>query len=204
MTAATGTFETWVRRRPAWAVIARKEFTDHLLSARFVALLAIMGMVALATVYTAAVELRDVAPQTVGEPGLFLRLFTVTSDTLRLSFLQFIGFLAPILGIAYGFDAVNVGTGVPTDVNQLEEQVRVACRRELDKRNLSTAIPPAAHGPARAGDLRSNLVSHRKAQAQWGWKPEVEFSQGIDRTAAWFASWAASASRVAQLPSHCT
>ncbi|HLV91384.1 MAG: ABC transporter permease [Acidimicrobiales bacterium] len=103
----TTTFEPWVRKRPAWAVIASKEFSDHLLSVRFVALLAIMGMVALATVYTAAVELRDVAPQTVGEPGLFLRLFTVASDTLRLSFLQFIGLLAPILGIAYGFDAVN-------------------------------------------------------------------------------------------------
>ncbi|HEX6947572.1 MAG TPA: ABC transporter permease subunit [Acidimicrobiia bacterium] len=103
----TATFETWVRKRPAWAVIARKEFSDHLLSVRFIALLAIMGMVALSTVYSAAQELRDVAPQTMGEPGLFLRLFTVASDTLRLSFLQFIGFLAPILGIAYGFDAVN-------------------------------------------------------------------------------------------------
>ena len=46
MTAATGTFETWVRKRPAWAVIARKEFADHLLSVRFIALLAIMGLVA--------------------------------------------------------------------------------------------------------------------------------------------------------------
>jgi ABC-2 type transport system permease protein len=101
------TFDTWVRKRPAWAVIARKEFADHLLSARFIALLVIMGLVALATVYSAAVELRDVAPQATGQPGLFLQLFTVATDTLRLSFLQFIGFLAPILGIAYGFDAVN-------------------------------------------------------------------------------------------------
>lgn len=107
MTTTTATFEPWVRRRPAWAVIARKEFADHLLSVRFIALLVILGMVGLGAVYTAAGELREVAPQAVGDPGLFLRLFTVTSDTLRLSFLQFIGFLAPILGIAYGFDAVN-------------------------------------------------------------------------------------------------
>lgn len=107
MTAAPATFEQWVRKRPAWAVIARKEFTDHLLSVRFIALLVILGMVGLGAVYSAAGELRDVAPQTVGEPGLFLRLFTVSAEPLRLSFLQFIGFLAPILGIAYGFDAVN-------------------------------------------------------------------------------------------------
>lgn len=107
MTTATGTFDSWVRARPAWAVIARKEFADHLLSARFLALLVILGMVGLGTVYTAAQALRDVAPQAVGEPGLFLRLFTVSTEPIRLSFLQFIGFLAPILGIAYGFDAVN-------------------------------------------------------------------------------------------------
>jgi ABC-2 type transport system permease protein len=88
-------------------VIARKEFTDHILSGRFVALLALLSLVAMGTVYTAAGALRDVASQTAGLEGMFLRLFTVTGDLVPFSFLTFLGFLAPVLGIAFGFDAVN-------------------------------------------------------------------------------------------------
>lgn len=98
---------TWSRRRPGWMVIARKEFTDHILSVRFVALLILLGLVALATVYAAAGALRDAAPDAAGTAGTFLRLFTVQGDPLPFSFLTFVGFLAPILGIAFGFDAVN-------------------------------------------------------------------------------------------------
>ncbi len=97
----------WTRRRPAWAVIARKEFADHLLSARFVALLVLLGLVAGGSVYSAAEALRDVAPDTAGVDGMFLRLFTVRGEAIPFSFLTFVGFLAPILGIAFGFDAVN-------------------------------------------------------------------------------------------------
>lgn len=98
---------TWIRERPGWAVIARKEFGDHIHSARFVALLLLLGLVAVGSIYAAAGALRDVAPTTAGADGMFLRLFTVRGDPVPFSFLTFLGFLAPILGIAYGFDAVN-------------------------------------------------------------------------------------------------
>jgi ABC-2 type transport system permease protein len=98
---------SWKRRRPGWTVIARKEFADHILSVRFVALLVLLGLVAVGTVYTAAHALRDVASATAGQKGMFLRLFTVQGDPIPFSFLQFLGFLAPILGIAFGFDAIN-------------------------------------------------------------------------------------------------
>lgn len=107
MTAERVAATQWSRKRPGWAVIARKEFADHILSARFVALLVLFGLVALASVYTAAGALRDVAPDAQGVAGLFLRLFTVQGDPVPFSFLTFLGFLAPILGIAFGFDAVN-------------------------------------------------------------------------------------------------
>ena len=100
-------FRPWVRRRPGWMVIARKEFADHILSVRFVALLVILSLVAVGTVYSAADALRDVAPVAAEASFLFLRLFTVQADPIPLSFLAFFGFLAPVLGIAYGFDAVN-------------------------------------------------------------------------------------------------
>jgi ABC-2 type transport system permease protein len=88
-------------------VIARKEFADHILSVRFVALLVILSLVAVGTVYSAADALREVAPIANQASSLFLKLFTVQADPIPLSFLAFFGFLAPILGIAYGFDAVN-------------------------------------------------------------------------------------------------
>ncbi|MFQ5517691.1 MAG: ABC transporter permease [Acidimicrobiia bacterium] len=106
-TAAQATDERWSRRLPGWGVVAGKEFADHILSVRFVALLVILGLVGVSAVYTAAKTLRDVAPATAGVSGLFLRLFTVQADPIPFSYLTFVGFLAPILGIAFGFDAVN-------------------------------------------------------------------------------------------------
>jgi len=108
MTAADApVLESWTRKKPGWTVIARKEFADHVLSARFGALLVLLGLVGIATVYAAAGALRDVAPQTEGVSGMFLKLFTVQGSPVPFSFLTFLGFLAPILGIAFGFDAVN-------------------------------------------------------------------------------------------------
>lgn len=98
----------WTRRRPGWVVVAGKEFADHLLSARFIVLIGLLGLVAVGTVFGAAGELRDVA-QDASESGLslFLRLFTVSAPPVPFSFMTFLGFLAPILGIAYGFDAIS-------------------------------------------------------------------------------------------------
>lgn len=105
---ATGPATAWTRRRSGWTVVARKEFADHLLSARFLALISILGLVAAGTVFGAAGALRDVA-QDAGEAGigLFLRLFTVNAEPVPFSFVTFLGFLTPILGIAYGFDAIS-------------------------------------------------------------------------------------------------
>lgn len=98
---------TWKRRRPGWVVIARKEFADHLVSGRFVAVLVVLGLVAVGSVYSAATALSGAASDVSGAPGTFLRLFTVQGDPVPFSFLTFLGFLAPILGIAFGFDAIN-------------------------------------------------------------------------------------------------
>lgn len=95
------------QRSRGWRVVARKEFTDHLLSARFIVLLIILSLAAAGAVYAAASGIRDVAPQASGTPALFLRLFTISADPMPFSFFALIGFLAPILGIAFGFDAIS-------------------------------------------------------------------------------------------------
>jgi ABC-2 type transport system permease protein len=99
---------TWSRQRPGWMTVAKKEFADHLLSARFLAMISILGLVAVGTVYGAAQSLGDVAQDASSAGvGLFLRLFTVNADPVPFSFITFLGFLAPILGIAYGFDTIS-------------------------------------------------------------------------------------------------
>lgn len=95
-------------RRAGWRVVAAKELADHLLSVRFLVLLVLVGLAAAGSVYAAATGIRDVAPEASETPALFLRLFTFAPEDQRVpSFLSMVGFLAPLLGIAFGFDAVN-------------------------------------------------------------------------------------------------
>jgi ABC-2 type transport system permease protein len=101
------TTETLPRRTGGWRIVARKELADHLLSARFTVLLVVLAIAAAGSVYAAASGIRGVAEQAAGTPGLFLRLFTINADPIPFSFVNFVAFLAPLLGIAFGFDAIN-------------------------------------------------------------------------------------------------
>ncbi len=96
-----------VRRRGRWQIVAAKEFADHLLSVRFLVLVVILGLAAAGAVYAAASAIRDVASDVAGQPSLFLKLFTVAPEERFPPFYVLVGFLGPLLGIAFGFDAVN-------------------------------------------------------------------------------------------------
>ncbi|HET7676221.1 MAG TPA: ABC transporter permease [Candidatus Limnocylindrales bacterium] len=93
--------------RFGWRIVAAKEFADHLLSVRFLVLLLILGLATVAAVYAAASGIRSVASDATGTPALFLKLFTVAPEERLPPFFVFVGFLGPLLGIAFGFDAVN-------------------------------------------------------------------------------------------------
>jgi ABC-2 type transport system permease protein len=84
-------------------VVVLKELSDHLASARMRVLEWLVVLVALAAVYAAITQVRDVTAQ---DPFLFLRLFTTARDPLP-SFVSFLGFLVPLMAIGLGFDAVN-------------------------------------------------------------------------------------------------
>ena len=91
-----------------WRVIAAKEFGDHLLSVRFIVLLVVLGLAAAIPLYFAADRIRTLAPAASGAPAVFLALFTLGSqqiDLLRVD--AFVGMVAPLLGLAFAFDAVN-------------------------------------------------------------------------------------------------
>ena len=97
----------WLRRRGAgWRIVAAKEFGESLTSLRFVILLAILGLAGVAPVYAASGAIRDAAQEASGASAVFLALFTIGADPVP-SFVGLVSFLAPLLGIAFGFDAVN-------------------------------------------------------------------------------------------------
>ncbi|MFM7135491.1 MAG: NAD-dependent epimerase/dehydratase family protein [Planctomycetota bacterium] len=83
--------------------------------------------------------------------------------------------------------SLNIGTGIGTDVNDLERMLRGALEADLAARRQARALPPPTHGPARPGDLRSNLVDPSRAADVLGWRPTVTLADGLTRTAKWFA-----------------
>lgn len=91
--------------RGRWQAVARKELADHLGSVRFVVLLLLVLAAATATVLSGADALRQATGQGGPIPA-FLRLYTVGGERLP-SFVGLITFVLPLLGIAFGFDAVN-------------------------------------------------------------------------------------------------
>ena len=91
-----------------WRVIAAKELGDHLLSVRFIVLLVVLGLAAAIPLYFAADRIRSVAPQVSGVPAVFLALFTLGSEQIAILRVDtFVGMVAPLLGLAFAFDAVN-------------------------------------------------------------------------------------------------
>lgn len=86
-----------------------------------------------------------------------------------------------------GFAALNIGTGVATDVNVLEALVRKEVQAVWDRRGRTGTVPACGHGTARPGDLRSSIVDATLAGRVLGWKPTVAFADGIHRTVTWFA-----------------
>jgi ABC-2 type transport system permease protein len=94
------------RRGPGWAVVARKELAEGVTGLRFVILLGVLGLAAAAPVYAASSAIRDAAEQASGAAALFLGLFVFGAEPVP-SFVALVGFVAPLLGIAFGFDAIN-------------------------------------------------------------------------------------------------
>ncbi|MCA9076876.1 MAG: GDP-mannose 4,6-dehydratase [Planctomycetaceae bacterium] len=85
-----------------------------------------------------------------------------------------------------GFTAYNVGTAITTDVNELAATVRSESQQWLKDQGKDISVPEPDHGPARPGDLRSNVISYDKIQNELGWTPQVNVAEGLKQTVAWF------------------
>ncbi|MDY6827053.1 MAG: ABC transporter permease subunit [Bacillota bacterium] len=102
----TRSFETLQQANTGLSAVFRKELVDLLRGKRFLILAIIIAFTCLAALYTASATIRS----TVGSEELdfvFLRLFTTSGASLPFSFISFIAFFGPLVGIILGFDAIN-------------------------------------------------------------------------------------------------
>jgi UDP-glucose 4-epimerase len=120
-------------------------------------------------------------PATINGDGRYIRDYVYASDVARANILALTASDAIVRPGTV--TALNIGTGIGVDVVELEGQIRAALGARLGRRNL----PAPLHGPARPGDLRSNLVDPSRAASLFAWRPEVRLEEGLARTAAWFA-----------------
>jgi len=85
--------------------IYRKELADYFSSKKFLILLALVYLTGLTSIYASIQNIRSAA-QSSTDVFVFLKLFTTSGDVLP-SFLFFLSFFIPIIGIVFGFDAIN-------------------------------------------------------------------------------------------------
>jgi len=86
---------------------------------------------------------------------------------------------ANLLAAERRFDgALNVGTGVETDVVELYRHLA---------RAAGVSRPPE-HAPARLGEQRRSCIDPAAAAVALGWHPEVALEDGLARTFEWFAA----------------
>jgi UDP-glucose 4-epimerase len=125
-------------------------------------------------------------PATINGDGRYVRDYVFGPDVARANVTAL---TADLPALRPGtLTSLNIGTGVGTDVNALEAMIRRHVGSVLLDAGRQTELPGPRHGPARPGDLRSNLVDASLAAAVLGWRPSVLLDEGLRKTAAWFAT----------------
>lgn len=131
-------------------------------------------------------------PATINGDGRYVRDYVYGPDVARANV---IALTADLPRIKVGtLTSLNIGTGVGTDVNRLEGMIRRHVGQVLAAHGKPAALPEPLHGPARAGDLRSNLLETALANEVLGWKPNTSLDEGLRQTAEWFAEQVATTS----------
>lgn len=91
-----------------WRTIAAKELADHLASLRFFILLLVVAVAAIIPLLFISGDMSTEAPRLAGGRALFMLLFIAGSNSIGgITVVFFVALLVPLVGIAFGFDAVN-------------------------------------------------------------------------------------------------
>jgi len=86
-------------------VLYRKELIDHIRSKRFLIILFLVAVTGIASIYSAGYGIYSAVKGDEND-FVFLRLFTSSGGSLP-SFVSFMSFLGPLVGLSLGFDAIN-------------------------------------------------------------------------------------------------
>jgi UDP-glucose 4-epimerase len=112
-------------------------------------------------------RLLDRKPCTINGEGRQTRDYVYVGDVAR----------ANLLAAERGFaGALNVGTGIETDVNELYARLAGAAGVEA----------PPVHGPAKPGEQLRSCIDPSAARAALGWAPAMALDEGLLRTLEYF------------------
>jgi len=112
-------------------------------------------------------RLLDRKPCTINGDGKQTRDYVFVGDVAR----------ANLLAAEKGFaGALNVGTGIETDVNELYARLAGAAGFEA----------PPVHGPAKPGEQLRSCIDPSAARAALGWAPAMSLDDGLLRTLEYF------------------
>jgi UDP-glucose 4-epimerase len=112
-------------------------------------------------------KLLEGKPSTIYGDGTQTRDYVFVGDVAR----------ANLLAAEQGFSgALNVGTGIETDVNRLYA---------LMARAAGVEAKPV-YAPGRPGEQKRSCIAPATAAAALGWRPEVPLEDGLRRTLAFF------------------
>jgi UDP-glucose 4-epimerase len=81
---------------------------------------------------------------------------------------------APAANVAGG--VFNVATGTRVDLNETFELLK----------KLTGYSGRVKYAPERAGDIKHSLADISRAETQFGYKPTIDFAEGLKRTVDWY------------------
>jgi nucleoside-diphosphate-sugar epimerase len=116
--------------------------------------------------------LKGEQPVILGD-GTQSRDFTYIDNVLHANLLAC---KAPAENVAGG--VFNVATGRRIDLNETF----------LALKNLTGYKGEIKYGPERAGDVKHSLADMSRAEQRLGYKPKVDFEEGLRRTVEWYRS----------------
>ena len=73
--------------------------------------------------------------------------------------------------------AINIGTAIETDVNELARMIGQAAKYAGEP----------IYAPGKPGEQRRSVISYRLATERLGWQPTMSLEDGLQQTVAWFA-----------------
>lgn len=120
-------------------------------------------------------QLRNGKPLTIVSPGTIRRDFTHVSDVVEANILAM---KSKKVGMG---EVINIGCGKNYSINEVASLIlsKAKPRVQLAVTNFLKNHPYIVYIPERPGESKVTLADNKKAQKLLGWKPKINFEEGI-------------------------